>query len=104
MKDHLTSAVDIRVRVDNDDIRVTEFRLLPGAQLARRHHTCDVVSLFLTEGRLRDLELDNVRLASPGEIVASKAPGATCIVNVGEEPVEFVEIDLKWTERRLISG
>lgn len=104
MKEYHTNGVEFRVRLDNDDIRVTEFHLLPGAGLARRRHTCDGVSLFLTGGRLRSHGLGNVRLASPGEIVARNAPCETSIVNVGKEPVEFVEIDLKWTERRLISG
>ncbi len=96
--------VDCRVRLDNVDVRVTEFRLSPGARINRGRRTCDVVSVFLTGGSLRGLGAECIRHVSPGEIVALDARSETLIANVGDEPVELVEIDLKWTERRLISG
>jgi hypothetical protein len=92
---------EISVRLDNQDVRVTVYRLLPGARLARPRRTCDAVTLFLADGQLHDRNDDAVKIASAGSI---GAPCETSIVNVGEEPIELVEIDLKWTERRLISG
>lgn len=82
----------------------TEWRLSPGAM--RQRHQSDAITVPLTCGRLRLVQAnDESTLAVlPGQIIARTAPCETLIINDGNDPVEFVEIELKGTVRRLISA
>jgi beta-alanine degradation protein BauB len=94
------------VHVDTSDARVTEWRLAPGASTKQRCHTCDCVVVPLTGGRIRfrradgDIVVDIV----PGASVLRSAPVEIEALNDGADRIAFVEIELKDTARRLISG
>ncbi|GGF32032.1 beta-alanine degradation protein BauB [Aliidongia dinghuensis] len=83
--------------VDNDDVRVTEWRFAPGAATGQHRHDYDYVVVPLTGGLLK-------AIAAAGETVAELVPGKAYfrkagvehnVVNAGSEPFAFVEIELK---------
>src|SRR5215470_15562763 len=94
------------VHVDSSDVRVTEWRLGPGASTKHCCHTCDCVVVPLTSGRLRfrradgDIVVDIV----PGAPVLRSAPAELEALNDGADRIAFVEIELEDTARRLISA
>jgi hypothetical protein len=96
---------DYIIRLDNDEVCVTEWRLSPGA-VRQRLHQIDAITVPLTGGRVRLVQVnDQSTLAMlPGQIIARTAPCETLIINDGTDPVNFVEIELKGTLRRLISA
>ena len=100
------TTADCRIRLDNDEVRVTEWRLSPGAAMERRYHQSDAITVSLTCGRLRVVQAkdESILTMLPGQIIARKAPCETRVINDGNEPVEFVEVELKGTVRRLISA
>jgi beta-alanine degradation protein BauB len=85
------------IRVDTDEVRVTEYRFAPGAATGHHRHGYDYVVVPLTAGRLK-------LLAAAGESAASLEPGAAYfrkagvehdVINAGTEPLVFIEIELK---------
>ena len=94
------------VHVDTSEVRVSEWRLTPGASTRRRRHSCDVIIVPLTSGRMRVVRAgsDSVLEITPGAAVLCSAPFEQEAFNDGDALVAFVEIDLKDSVRRLISG
>jgi beta-alanine degradation protein BauB len=92
-----TQAVPI-VQVDNDRVRVTEWRFSPGAETGEHVHEMDYVVVPLADGRLK--------LVSPAgeETFADLKRGATYfrkagvhhnVINANDFDYAFVEIELK---------
>ena len=85
------------VQVDNDVVKVTEWRFAPGAETGWHRHACDYVVVPVTNGRLL--------LETPtGNIVADLTLGQSYSRNVGVEhnvindgPTElvFIEVEVK---------
>jgi beta-alanine degradation protein BauB len=93
----LPKAVAI-VQVDNERVRVTEWRFLPGAETGEHVHEMDYLVVPLADGRLK--------LVSPagGESFAELKRGATYfrkagvhhnVINANDFDYAFVEIELK---------
>lgn len=83
------------VQVDNDRLRVTEWRFAPGAATGHHRHEFDYVVVPLTTGQLRLVEAD-------GERVAELTAGVSYYRNAGVEhdvinasPGEFVFIEIE---------
>jgi quercetin dioxygenase-like cupin family protein len=83
--------------IDNDEVRVTEWRFAAGAATGRHRHDYDYVVVPLTAGLLK-------AIGAAGETIAELAPGRAYfrkagvehdVVNAGDEPMAFVEIELK---------
>ena len=85
------------LRVENDEVRVTEWRFAPGDATGHHRHGYDYVVVPLTAGQVR-------LVSASGETTAEMAPGAAYfrkagvehdVINIGGEPLAFVEIELK---------
>lgn len=101
----MTGAVRV-VHVDTSEVRVCEWRLAPGSSTRRRRHSCDVVIVPITQGRLRivgDAGEKTVDV-TPGAAVLYSAPMNQEAFNDSDAAVAFIEIQLKDSVRRLISG
>jgi len=85
------------LRTETDEVRVTEWRFAPGATTGRHRHGYDYVVVPLTEGMLKILsETGETRAAlSPGAAYFRKAGVDHEVVNGGNAPLAFVEIELK---------
>ena len=94
------------VHLDTGDVRVTEWRLGTGASTGLRRHTCDYIMVPLTEGKIRFREAVGERVVEiiPGASVLCTAPMERDALNDGISRIAFIEIELKDTTRRLISG
>jgi beta-alanine degradation protein BauB len=86
------------VQVDNDRVRVTEWRFSPGAETGEHVHEMDYLVVPLADGRLK--------LVSPAgeETFADLKRGATYfrkagvhhnVINANDFDYAFVEIELK---------
>lgn len=98
--------IDNRIKLDSSDVRVTEWRLQPGAATERRRHDCDLITIPLSRGLLRLVSASEERIveAVPGAIIMRGAPLEQYAVNEGDVTINYLEIELKGTTRRLISG
>ncbi len=85
------------LRTETDEVRVTEWRFAPGDSTGHHRHGYDYVVVPLTAGRVRVV-------SAAGETTADMAPGAAYfrkagvehdVINIGGEPLAFVEIELK---------
>jgi beta-alanine degradation protein BauB len=81
------------VQVDNDRVRVTEWRFAPGEATGWHRHEVDYVVVPLVEGRLR---LEGPDETSEAELVAGRAYFREAgiehdVVNAGEAELVFVE-------------
>jgi quercetin dioxygenase-like cupin family protein len=85
------------VQIENELIRVTEWRLAPGTSTGHHRHEHDYVVVPIVGGRLTLVD-------SSGEHPADLAPGKSYarekgvehnVLNSGEQVVIFIEIELK---------
>jgi len=83
--------------VDNDEVRITEWRFAPGAATGAHRHDYDYVVVPLTAGLLKAIGAAGETLAElvPGKAYFRKAGVEHDVVNAGAEPFAFVEIELK---------
>lgn len=91
------SAAEAIVRIDNDEVRVTEYRFNPGDETGHHRHGFDYVVIPLTGGLLK-------LYAASGETSAELRIGVAYfrkagvehnVVNGGSAPLAFVEVELK---------
>lgn len=85
------------VQIDNERVRVTEWRFAPGAATGWHRHDLDYVIVPMTTGRLR--------LETPaGEVIAElvvgqsyfrRAPVEHDVINANPYELVFLEIELK---------
>jgi len=86
------------VQVDNERIRVTEWRFAPGAATGHHRHAHDYVVVPLTSGRLKMIGPDGRESFSELETGRSyfRAAGVEHdVVNANEHEFAFVEVELK---------
>lgn len=84
-------------REDNAEIRITEWRFAPGAATGYHRHEYDYVVVYVTAAKIR-------AVGPQGDITFEMAPGGSYfrkagvehdVINVGEAPVTFIEVELK---------
>jgi mannose-6-phosphate isomerase-like protein (cupin superfamily) len=94
------------VHIDTSEVRLSEWRLEPGGSTRCRRHNCDVVLVPLTRGRLRIVSPNRQSIVElvPGASVVATASFDQETINDGKGPVTFVEVQLKYSARRLISA
>ncbi len=90
------SAVPTR-QIDNDRVRVTEWRFAPGAATGYHRHELDYVVVPLTAGRLLLVEPEGERYAELGIGQSYTRPAGVehDVVNANDYEFAFVEIELK---------
>ena len=83
--------------IDNDEVRITEWRFAPGAATGAHRHDYDYVVVPLTAGLLKAIGAAGETLAelAPGKAYFRKAGVEHDVVNAGAEPFAFVEVELK---------
>jgi len=82
--------------IDTEDVRVTEWRMEPGASTGLHRHDCDFVIVPLTDGTLRNIVAGGVKMVTitPGKAFLRKAPLEHDAFNAGDAPLAFVEVEL----------
>jgi quercetin dioxygenase-like cupin family protein len=85
------------VQVDNDRVRVTEWRFAPGAATGWHRHELDYVVVPLTTGALRIRTRDGEATAAlaAGQAYFRAAGVEHDVVNASAHEVIFVEIEVK---------
>ena len=85
------------VQVDNERVRVTEWRFAPGAATGWHRHELDYVVVPMTTGRLR---IDTGAAETFAELVvgqpyARMAPVEHNVINANPYELTFIEIEVK---------
>ncbi len=85
------------VEIDREEIRVTEWRLAPGATTGHHRHDFDYLVVPLTEGLLRATSASGQTETplQPGRPYFRKAGVEHDVSNAGPAPLAFLEIELK---------
>ena len=85
------------VQVDNDRLRVTEWRFAPGAATGHHRHEYDYVVVPLTTGQLRLVEADGERVAdlTAGISYYRDAGVEHDVINASPDEFVFIEIEIK---------
>ncbi|MDP6352467.1 MAG: cupin domain-containing protein [Alphaproteobacteria bacterium] len=94
----MTNAAQPTVQLDNDRVRVTEWRFPPGAATGPHRHEYDYVVVPMTTGQLRMVLPDGGD--SHADLVAGQAysRGAGVehdVINANDSEFVFVEIEIK---------
>lgn len=85
------------IQIDNERVRVTEWRFEPGAATGFHRHEMDYVVVPLVDGVLRLVDGEGVREVPlrAGVSYARPAGVAHDVVNANDFEFAFVEIELK---------
>lgn len=85
------------VQIDNDTVRVTEWRFSPGASTGYHRHEYDYVVVPMTTGRLLLDEPEGKRFAQLHAGVSYTRPAGVehDVVNANDFPFVFIEIEIK---------
>jgi quercetin dioxygenase-like cupin family protein len=86
------------VHIDNDDVRVTEWRFAPGAATGWHRHGYDYVIVPVVGGRIEMVTADGARTAvtlEPGKSYHRPAGVKHDVVNGPGGALRFVEVELK---------
>ena len=85
------------VQIDNETVRVTEWRFAPGAATGYHRHAYDYVVVPMTTGRLKLDEPGGTRYAdlTAGQSYTRSAGVEHDVINANEFPFVFVEIEIK---------
>jgi quercetin dioxygenase-like cupin family protein len=85
------------VQVDNDHVRVTEWRFGPGAATGWHRHELDYVVVPMTVGplRIRTAQAEVPNDIVPGQAYFRVAGAEHDVSNPNDREVVFVEIELK---------
>ena len=85
------------VLIDNDRVRVTRWRFVPGAATGWNRHEHDYVIVPLTDGSLTLVEPDGERQSdlTTGVPYFREAGVEHDVVNADEHEFEFIEIEVK---------
>jgi quercetin dioxygenase-like cupin family protein len=85
------------LRVDNDDVTVTEWQFAPGSATGEHRHGYDYVVVPLTAGTLRITSAlgESFATLAPGAAYSRKAGVEHNVINSGDDYLAFVEIELK---------
>ncbi len=84
------------VQIDNERVRVTEYRFAPGAQTGFHVHAHDYVVVPLVSGTLRLVSDEGTRDAQlrSGVSYTRKAGVAHNVINANEFEFSFIEVEL----------
>jgi quercetin dioxygenase-like cupin family protein len=85
------------VQVENERVRVTEWRFAPGTATGVHRHEHDYVVVPMTTGRLliREGGQERANDLVLGQAYARGAGAEHDVINPGPEPIVFVEIEIK---------
>ncbi len=85
------------IQVDNERVRVVEWRFAPGATTGWHRHEWDYVVVPQTDGRLRLETADGPASADlvAGQSYYRQAGVEHDVINAGSEELVFVEIEMK---------
>lgn len=85
------------VQVDNERVRVTEWRFAPGAATGWHRHELDYVVVPMTTGRLRITTGSAETFAElvVGRSYARTAPVEHDVINANPYELSFIEIEMK---------
>ncbi len=85
------------VRVDNERVRVTEWRFAPGEHTGWHRHEFDYVVVPITHGLLRIVDAEGEQRAElgPGLPYYREAGVEHDVINAGAEELVFVEVEIK---------
>ena len=94
-------AAQATVQVDNERVKVTEWRFAPGAATGWHRHAHDYVIVPLTSGRLR---LSDGKAETEADLVAGRSyfrPAGVehDVVNANDHDFAFVEVEIKTPAR-----
>ncbi len=84
--------------IDNDRVRVTRFDFTPGAETTWHRHDHDYVITAITDLNMRLEEPGNTErevTVTAGEAYFRNVGVEHNVINVGSEPMSFVEVELK---------
>jgi quercetin dioxygenase-like cupin family protein len=85
------------VQVDNDRVRVTEWRFAPGAATGWHRHEHDYVIVPMTTGQLR-IDIGGSEVIAElvvGQSYARTAPVEHDVINANPYELTFIEIEMK---------
>ena len=90
-------AASSTVQIDNDRLRVTEWRFAPGAATGHHRHEFDYVVVPLTTGQLRLVEPDGERVAdlTAGHSYYRDAGVEHDVINASPGEFAFIAIEIK---------
>lgn len=85
-----------RVQIENDRVKVTEWRFAPGAETGHHVHEHDYVVVPLTSGALRLEERGGARITQllTGVAYAREKGVAHNVINANEHEFRFLEVEL----------
>lgn len=85
------------VLIDNDVVRVTEWRFAPGAATGHHRHEYDYVIVPVTDGRLRLVEPEGEREAelTLGVPYFREEGVEHDVINAGPAELAFLEVEIK---------
>jgi beta-alanine degradation protein BauB len=85
------------VQIDNDRVRVTEWRFEPGAATGHHRHEFDYVVVPITTGSLtlREDSSDRVAAITSGQAYFREAGVEHDVINETDQVVVFIEIEFK---------
>jgi len=91
-----TSAIPI-VQIDAPEVRITQWRLPPGSAIGHHRHEYDYAVVPMTDGELTIIAAEGTSRAPirAGQAYFRKAGVEHDVINAGDAPVTFVEIELK---------
>lgn len=93
----MTLAAHPTLQIDNDRVRVTEWRFAPGAATGWHRHEMDYVVVPMLDGRLRLVEPEGTREVDlkAGVSYTRKAGVEHDVINANTFEYAFIEMELK---------
>lgn len=93
----MTKLARSTLQIDNERVRVTEWRFAPGAATGYHRHELDYVVVPLLNGRLRLVEPEGTREVElkAGVSYTRKAGVEHDVINANDFEFAFVEVELK---------
>lgn len=93
----MTLAAKPTLQIDNDRVRVTEWRFAPGAATGWHRHEMDYVVVPMLDGKLRLVEPEGTREVElkAGVSYTRKAGVEHDVINANTYEYAFIEVELK---------
>lgn len=93
----MADAAKPTVFIDNDRVRVTEWRFAPGAATGYHRHEMDYVVVPMLDGKLKLVEPEGERIAElkAGVPYTRKVGVEHDVINANSYEYAFIEIELK---------
>ncbi len=91
------AAAKATLQVDDERVRVTEWRFRPGAHTGWHRHDYDYVVVPVTDGVLRIVDGEGEHRAELklGQSYARRAGVEHDVFNAGSEELAFIEVEIK---------